>query len=330
MVMEVLFSGYVDIRRAFRLLPITRLPLPEGTKIQKKKLPVWLPGSILSMRFEGETRGLLVGGSFKNAVSIDISTSQKNVGVKLTQSKIHICGTCNKDDGLEAASYVLKHLQDVQAILEQAKLNPHTLQWIQKQLQGATVERPVWRVEHFSRLTLNIYAPVADCAITYPPIPWPPEIHKEVTQYLLSLSQDFLFYSDFQVLLNQLRNCKLVYPPQAPLTIIAEEEIMVNYNFSLGFPVDRIRLSELMCGRNGFYAYYDNATVHHVTVERPYTPAPNSIVKKKKNKVPRHTFLIYASGAVTQSGPNIALMREVYYLFMHSIAEISEEIRLQY
>ena len=84
-------------------------------------------------------------------------------------------------------------------------------------------------------------------------------------------------------------------------------EAMVNYNYSLGFEVDRTRLNQFIDGQNGFISRYNNALANSVTIELPYDPPKGTAIKRRKNKVPHHTFLVYKSGSVTQSGPGVIL-----------------------
>ena len=78
-----------------------------------------------------------------------------------------------------------------------------------------------------------------------------------------------------------------------------------------------------MKGKNGFHSRYNNAADHCVTISLPYDSPKR---KGKKNKPKCHTFMVYKSGIVTQSGPSIDTMRDAYYLFMETIMEIRDHI----
>jgi hypothetical protein len=96
---------------------------------------------------------------------------------------------------------------------------------------------------------------------------------------------------------------------------------MVNYSYSLGMSVDRWELANHINDRNGFKARYCNSTDHSVTISLPYE-LPDEDGVRRKNKPTRHTFTVHKSGIVTQSGPNIDLMRAAYYRFMTTIMQI--------
>jgi hypothetical protein len=61
-----------------------------------------------------------------------------------------------------------------------------------------------------------------------------------------------------------------------------------------------------------------------VTIELPYVMKDPS--KKKKSKKPCHTFLIYQSGLVTQSGPDEEMMKEAYLDFMRVYESVKEKV----
>ena len=95
---------------------------------------------------------------------------------------------------------------------------------------------------------------------------------------------------------------------------------MVNYNYDLGFDIDRWKLYSHINGLNGFSARYENTTDHCVTIQLPYEIPDHLLdVIVKKNKTQKHSFLVYKSGLVTQSGPCEELSREAYNLFNSTI-----------
>ena len=101
---------------------------------------------------------------------------------------------------------------------------------------------------------------------------------------------------------------------------------MVNFNYSLGGAIDRFELMKHFNGRGSFYSHFDNSTEHYVTVELPYQV--RDPLKKKKSKKPCHTFLVYQSGLVTQSGPDEEMMKEAYLEFMSVYEEFKDKIEV--
>jgi hypothetical protein len=94
---------------------------------------------------------------------------------------------------------------------------------------------------------------------------------------------------------------------------------MVNFNYSLGSGINRFQLKQYVNGTEGFYAHFDNSTEHYVTIELPYESIKE---KKRQNKIPCHSFLVYKSGLVTQSGPDEGLMKQALTKFIHLFEKI--------
>jgi hypothetical protein len=92
---------------------------------------------------------------------------------------------------------------------------------------------------------------------------------------------------------------------------------MVNYNYSLGRKINRWKIYSKFASNSPFIARYDNAVDIAVKVLYPISNVPkeleNQIIYKKAQR--NHTFLIYESGHITQSGPHEILNKEVYSLF---------------
>ena len=103
---------------------------------------------------------------------------------------------------------------------------------------------------------------------------------------------------------------------------------MANYSYSLNMKVDRWQLAQLIDGFEGFNARYNNTTDHHVTVTLPYTPDESESIKRKAIEK-CHTFMVYKTGIVTQSGPHPRMMKDVYLQFMNFIEAVREKIRIE-
>ncbi|CAH6419401.1 Hypothetical protein HVR_LOCUS606 [uncultured virus] len=332
MTMIMALSNGVNTEAAFHLLPITRIAIQQTRESSKCKLPhCIIPGSILSMRYRGNTRGVIRSNSdpFKNAVTIDISTRKKNISLKLSSFSIQMCGASSREDGIEAATHVLNHLKRIQHILYRIQSDPvrslAAIEWVKNNTRGAPAEKPYWDMRHFTNVILRIYRPIPDHSITKPMSLIPTDLDQEITVFLLSLCDDFLYHSDLCRKLDFIPNIHTII--DEPLELKHVDEAMVNYNYSLGFEVDRANLNQYIDGANGFIARYNNALATCVTIELPYEPPLGTVIKRRKNKIPHHTFLVYRSGSITQSGPGGGLMRDAYYLFMYTIAQLRPYIQ---
>ena len=325
MTMIMSLSNWVNTECAFHLLPITRIAIGQTRESSKCKLPhCAIPGSILSMRYRCNVRGVIrsKSDSFKNAVTIDISTTKKNISLKLSPFSIQMCGASSRADGVEAATHVLNHLKRVQGLLDKIQANiPDALEvikWIKENTKGDITEKPHWDREQSDGITLRIYRPTRDYSIVKPKNLIPDNLDKEIAMFILSMTDDFMYHSDMCSKLDFIPTISTII--EEPLELKHVDEAMVNYNYSLGFEVDRASLNQLIDGQNGFISRYNNALANSVTIELPYDPPPGTAIKRRKNKVPHHTFLVYRSGSVTQSGPGGQLMHDAYYLFMNTIS----------
>lgn len=328
MTLVMSLTGDINIEKAFHLLPITRINIQQTRESAKCKLPhCKIPGSILSMRYRGKIRGVIKNklSPFKNAITIDISTVKKNISLKLSSFSIQMCGASSRDDGIEAANHVLNHLKRIDCYLNKIRENPNQyheiVDWVKENTRGEYVAfEIVEELKSEGNASLFVKDIREDNYIVSPKYYPPSHFDIEMVNFVLSLCGDFLYHSDMCKKLDFIPKIdKLI---SYPLEINNVDEAMVNYNFNLGFEIDRTKLNQLTDGRNGFVSRYNNALSNSVTLELPYEPMENKTIKRKKNKVPHMTFLCYKSGSVTLSGPGGEIMKIAYNLFMNTVSEL--------
>jgi hypothetical protein len=242
---------------------------------------------------------------------------------------MQMCGASSKDDGIEAANYIIDYLKNIQRIMNKVYDDPQkaaeTIQWLKTYSVGDYVEKPSFEIKKYENVTLQIYRPILDNAIKVPTEKLPEHLDYEIMTFFLALADDFLYHQDF---------CKKIdyamrfqYIIDEPLELMHVDYAMVNYNFSLGFKVDRGLLDQYINGRDGFVSRYNNALSTSVTVELPYEPLPHRAIKTRSGKTPHHTFLIYFSGSITLStGLGGKSMKNVYENFMKIIEELKPYI----
>ena len=338
-------SGEIDKRLAFYLLPITKIEVKQTRQSSRCKLPhCETPGSILSMRYGNQQRGIVKTSStaFRNSVSLDISISKKNINTKLSCKSIHICGAKSIEDGREAVNHTIRHLKHIQKILnwieENKELAEEAIEYLINATKGTGTIGEKTRLltlnnsnditiigEPSRQITLNIKE--KDNYIAYPTY-IPENFNKDLVDYCMSMCDDFIYHSDLEAKYRFLLRCpKLILSDELEIEEI--DTVMVNYNYNLGFNVNRINLQVLMDRHDGFVARYNKSLSPSVTIELPYIPkVQHDDTTRRKNKIPHHTFLVYRSGAVTQSGPGGEMMREAYYRFMKNIQDVFEDIKL--
>lgn len=332
-------TSAVSLDAAFELLKITRIHLPQPKRqTQKYKIPhCSSPGAILSLRYKGFTRGIIRSTSskhFKNSITMDIATRQKNISVKLSSTKMQICGASSVEQGVEGANYIIQQLLEIQDALDRIQSQPdvadRTITWLKEAIMGDPTHRIVSESTESSESDKNAVIPwdavriLQDHTLREPTTPYPDTVDKQVVDFLLRLLPDFIYHTDFCSQLDWIRQVKTV--TTRPLAIQQVHKAMVNYNYDLGFSVQRFELVRRINGLNGFFARYNNSIEHNVTVELPYEVPEQHRNMRRKNKNPCHIFLVYMSGLVTQSGPGEELMRDAYYLFNSTINSIREYI----
>lgn len=311
--------GGVNIEAAFQLFYVTRIPTIDNGKSTKCKIPHHpIPGSILSMKFYTATRGIIKSQKrpFKNAVTIDISTTKKNVNVKLSANTMQICGAPSIIDGLEAATYVIHHARYVKYILDKIQDDiSHTIEiidWVLDNCKGKEVVKTEGNILDHEIIKISKEAP--------------DHLDQDLVKFFTYLCDDYYYHSDLSSKLKFIPNVKMII--EEPLGIKAVVEAMVNYNYNVGFKVNRSKLDHFINGKNGLLSHYDNALVNYVAVELPYEAGESDVIKRKKNKIPKITFMCYKSGSVTQSGCGGPIMKEAYQIFMRTIHELKPLIIL--
>jgi len=326
MTLVIPLVGSINLDAAFALLPITpiNVEMPKSPS-QKLKLPHYpVPGSILSMRYNGSSRGCSQPNkkSFKNMITIDISVKNKNLNLKLSKSNIQMCGAKSEEQAREGVSYILEHLRQIQNkydIIKRESLKlESTFAWLRIATKGKFIPHEIKDKEG-----VRI---IGDYRLVKPPKPYPAHVNTEIADMFLNQMHEFHYYNDFCHEVEILKDIPSII--SETLEIEQVHKVMVNYKYNLGFEVDRFQLTTLVNGRDGFFAQYDNVLEHNVTIHMPYTLPEGQKSLRKKDKVPCHTFIVYKSGIVTQSGPGEELMEDVYYKFMNIIADILPQIKI--
>lgn len=235
-----------------------------------------------------------------------------------------MCGASSLDDGIEAATYILTYMKKIQDIMnrihDDSEKTSEIYQWVKTQTKGDYIEKIISESRLFNNVTLQVFRPVIDNVIVYPSEKIPEHMDEEIVRFLVSMADDFLYHQDFCKKIDYiLRFHEIV---DEPLEILHVTEVMVNYNFSLGFEVDRLLLNEAIDGQEGFVSRYNNALSTSVTIELPYEYPETRMIKSRANKKPKHTFLVYRSGSITFSSSSMSLMKPIYEKFRRLINEL--------
>lgn len=329
MTMVMSLSSQINMDAAFQLLPITKISMKNVKQTAKCKLPhCGTPGAILAMGYKDQRRGIIKNNSppFKNAVTIDISTKKKNISVKLSPSSIQLCGASSREDGIEAAEHIIQHLKNTQhnldIIHEDIENTKETVEWLKNNTRGPTCDKII-SSQFIEKTQRSVLFTEDDNMIVYPQESVPGNLNYDIVKLLMPFSVDYAYHSDFCRNLDNIIQIERIADRNIFITLI--NEAMINYNYSLNFKIDRTKLNKMINGKNGFVSRYNNGKGNSVTVESLCPPNDN-LTKRRKNKVPHHTFLVYLSGAVTMSGSNREQMKYAYYNFMETINEMRSAI----
>lgn len=287
----VYFDGIVNTDLAFLLFKVT--PIEQGNKASKasrRKLPqAKIPGSIISLRYKGLSRGLQRStntNQFKHSITIDIGTSVRNVNVKLSASTVHMVGAVSKEHMKETATYILNYLT-----------------WCRESLQR--LHTPKGRVT-VNWLRLAVRSNVTDLPIR--PQLIPEHVDEQVVRFCLEQMWEFTTRHSFCDHLDWLQTVES--PCAGSMEITKVETSMINYSYGLGFPVSMSALAVIMSDREEFSSIYFEGFSHSVRVVLPYEPQV-----RKKNKFYHHTFQVATTGCVTQSSPTHELAEDAFELF---------------
>jgi hypothetical protein len=316
------YQGDINLELAFKLIQICKIELIKTkTKRNKIKLPcIDPPGSILSLRFMDKTRGIMrteKKKQFRNSITIDMSLGTKNVSLKLARTTIHMCGMRFPESSIEAANHLFEKLYDAQGLLnfirKETKKIEILLSWIKSKAKIRTKRGNVKEIVF--PLKMDRYKD---------------EVRKYITM-LLSYSYYVEDLDEYVALLESIIATKedvIIEKPE----ILRVRTVMRNYNYSLGFKVNRWLLRQAVNGHDGFIASYNNSTQHHVKIQLPFEDFEYenykdvSREKKKQKKIKYHSFFIYKSGIVTQSGRKLKYMLEALKRLLSIIEEDYEEI----
>lgn len=370
----------IDLNKIFYLLPVTKIEYTPSTKARTRyKIPHYeVPGSILSMRFRGMTRGIIrttSGRHFKNSITIDISLKEKNVNIKLCASKMQMCGAKSVEQGYSGALEIINKIDYINNLVNRMKNSDkkeYTLKVIRDNVYDS---EKIWTLSNHQgyipyKLSCNLYNDINkmmdtlnndsdyDLVINMFVEKYKSLLKEEQTEedlmnwlknslkrktkinfiqlndeqmgcidreyfdFLMSDIDDFNTSDLFIDKLKFVEELSDIYEGELEVDNISKA--MVNFNYSLGNEIDRFQLKKHMNGRDGFFAHFDNSTEHYVTIELPYQVEKET--KKRKNKKPCHSFLVYQSGLVTQSGPDEDLMKQAYKHFISIFNEVRNEV----
>lgn len=155
---------------------------------------------------------------------------------------------------------------------------------------------------------------------------YPTYIDQRIANFYIRQSPNFIYYHNWCIHIDNIREIKNVKSENLQLKQI--REAMVNKSYGLNVKINRWKLANRINGYNGFIARFCNTNDHAVTINLPYELTDEMKKIRRKGKKPQHTFLVYKSGIITQSGPSLELMEGAYNQFMDVMEKIRDEVTI--
>lgn len=313
-----LFEGQIDVDLLYFLLPITYLNLD---KLHYKKIPTCvIKGAILSVRYKGCNRGFVKDTCFKNSLMIDLSMGNKNVSIKLSQKKIQLCGASSEQMSKEAGDIILAYILKIQEFLQIFNRDDEqvrkTIDWVIENTREYSKEHNVFLSRQPENFSLYDYK-------------FPEGVHEDLARWLIPYITDYVYHDDYIKFIQYIKTIKNVIVTDE--VILKPVEIkMKNHNYLIPFVINRGKLFKL------FKTLKDWIVIHDATWDKSVKLLRLSDEKKSKMKCEEeelldkyHTFIIFSTGSVTQSGPNSEEIERFYNEFNRIIRENRDTIELK-
>jgi hypothetical protein len=147
-------------------------------------------------------------------------------------------------------------------------------------------------------------------------------------EFLIRGLNEFTYVSDFMFRLNNIFQIQRIIIGNE-LSGIDICVAMMNYNFDLGYRINRHKFNLAIGGKNGFVTTYDNKIDYAVTVKLAYYSNLRFKYMKKKKKIPTVTFIVYQDGPVAYVCPG-KLTNEIYNLFRRTVLQYENQFRIDH
>jgi hypothetical protein len=318
----------IDLEALFILLPITNIFLPPPRKSCKKyKIKSFgQPGAILSLQLKDVVRGVVVNANnkfFKNQITCIISNKTKNINMKIFSDKIHLtgCKFDTEDMTKETVGYLIQNMKTINDTL--VYMNG----FVEDPIELARKEKS--RDETLGYL-YNCILESMNTGLDYPnavkniQLTGNELIDTRIYNFAYELISSLETIDQCVSFLEWLTTIPRIYTDEPYVTDI--DVIMVNITFSLGYEIDRKKFREEINKCSKFHAIFEK-TSKLGTIVRWYYHDPNE--KKKRKQLKKHTFTVFKTGNVNQSGRNRKMMEPIYYEFLAAANLIKDKVKLE-
>ena len=156
------------------------------------------------------------------------------------------------------------------------------------------------------------------------PDKYPDNIDTRIANFFVSYAPGFAYYEHYCQFMDDILHVEKII--EGPIEIDNILIAMINYSYTLGMNINRANLAKHINGINGLKSSFNNTSDYSVKIELPYEPTEAMKKIRKKYKIPKHTFMVYKSGLVTQSAPNRDFAKHAYYIFRNAVDSIKHKI----
>ena len=315
------FNKKINYKNFFLLLPIY------DNKIQN---------NIISMTCEGLYKGFNNNSenkkrNFKHCIELYFKTKNKQVNIKINKKGLHLTGAKSKKD-IEYSfnkliNLINKYNKKILFMKDNFLKKKEVANWFLKNLKGNIKKRKennlIYQDDKIKYYEIKI---IKDYEIIIPKIlkenKIPLGLNKEIFNLIKNSIQDeILSYKNnyFSCIKNKIKciiNFKNIFKGEKPLKIINDKIVMCNYNYNVGFKIYRNRLNEI----------FNNIKIKDVYIENFFNNDLNPVATirfyiNKDGVEKKHSFLVYKTGSITQSGPGDEDMEYFYNIFMNILHE---------
>lgn len=318
-----------------------------------------IAGPIYHLSLGEHTRGIPRKRIFKNSITADMSIKNKSINMKISKNTIHICGLKNIDMAYEAFQIFKYNIDSIQKILDyihsNMELSLNTLNWIKTVTKGneyyviedtdyicpisdieikkgITIVSPTSKtfqlllfystassinkkIENHQDLQVSLIHSIFMPNEIYIPDNCDPAI----ADFLFDKALDEYCYEIYCKNLDWIMTQTKLYDTELTLCGILYNNI--NYSYNIG-KLNRIKLRNYINTTDILRAEFTKSISTYVTIYLKFEipeNLQNEIRRNEKNDTNYHKFIIYKTGAVTQSGPHPILNEIAYNTFMKII-----------
>lgn len=310
------FKGFViNMNNLFWFLPCKKY---KGTNGRHPS------GSISSLRWRKICRGA-PGEFFRNSITVDLWNEMKSVSIKISEKKLQMCGSKTMEMGEGAAYKIIEIINESVRFIRNCRANPiifdNAYLWLRANCRGKKVKREVESVVD-DMVCVN---EVSDYEIEWPRVKSAPKKYRYFVENMIERMDDLWNYSDMIYYYSFFKTADpLVISEKLIVTKVGRS--MVNKNYNLGFPIDRVRTNiELI--KAGIVSKFMNVFLSFVSISTKSEIPDDEYVIRRTGPNSKQKFIIYNGGKIMHTGQGGDAMEERYYTIIAVLIMLKDKIK---